>query len=379
MNTRRARHAVGFVFLLLGSLVGVWATRIPDIKQLLGLDDAAFGLLLLAMAIGAVIGIPISGYLMDRYGAAYITKVASVFILFVFSAIPLGASVLYLVPIIFIVGFCIGTLDVSMNGWGAEVEQALKQPVMSSYHGLFSLGAGLGAGGGALAIWLGFSVAVHFSSWCMLMALPLVLVLRTSWLSETRNEPDTKSPLFVFPKGALLFVAIMALIAALAEGAVTDWAALYQIQELGFESSLAAIGFAVFSVAMVVMRFVGDHLIARFGPVRVARISGIAAFVGASLLVWGDGIWMVWIGCAVMGLGNAVLFPLAMSRAAADPTMSKGAALASVAMLAYGAFLFGPPMLGFIADAMSLRASFAFVACLALLLPMLAGALKVAR
>ncbi|MEP3302378.1 MAG: MFS transporter, partial [Roseibium sp.] len=217
----------------------------------------------------------------------------------------------------------------------------------------------------------------HFAGWSLFMAIPLVFALRTPWASEKTGPGGKRPPFVAIPKGGLFFVGIMALIAALGEGAITDWAALYQIQELGFESSEAAVGFAAFSVAMVVMRFCGDQVIARFGAVPVARASGIAAAFGCVLLVWGQSIWMIWAGCVVMGLGNAVIFPLAMSRAAADPTMSKGAALASVATLGYGAFLFGPPILGFIGDAFSLRASFALVAMLALLIAGLAGALKV--
>ncbi|MEP4030177.1 MFS transporter [Roseibium polysiphoniae] len=377
MHIKRARHAVGIVFLLLGTLIGVWATRIPDFKLMLDVDESGFGLVLLAMALGAVLGFPIAGYLIDRFGAASMSKVFAVGILIGFAILPLGASVAVILPLMLVVGFCIGTLDVAMNGWGAEVEKELGRPVMSSYHGLYSLGAGFGAGAGALALWYDLDLLPHFAGWSFLMAIPLVFALRTPWASEKTGPGGKRPPFVAIPKGGLFFVGIMALIAALGEGAITDWAALYQIQELGFDSSEAAVGFAVFSVAMVIMRFCGDQVIARFGAVPVARASGIAAALGCALLVWGDSIWMIWAGCAVMGLGNAVIFPLAMSRAAADPTMSKGAALASVATLGYGAFLFGPPILGFIGDAFSLRASFALVAILALLIAGLAGALKV--
>ncbi|MDN3720871.1 MFS transporter [Roseibium salinum] len=141
--------------------------------------------------------------------------------------------------------------------------------------------------------------------------------------------------------------------------------------------SIAPTAFTVFSIAMVIMRLAGDRVIARYGPVPVARMSGVVALLGCLLLVSGYSLWVVWAGCFVMGLGYAVLFPLAMSRAASDPHMSKGAALAAVATLGYGAFLFGPPLLGFIGDAFSLRASFGAVAVLTLTLPFLAGALKV--
>ncbi len=379
MQAVKARRAVATIFFLLGTLIGIWASRIPDIKAILKLDEAGFGLVLLAMALGAFFAFPIVGRQIDRIGAARMARWLAVLTLVLFVSLAAGTTVWIMAPLAFAVGFFIGALDVAMNAWGAEVEQALRKPVMSSYHGLYSLGAGVGAAAGAGAIRLGLSVPQHFILWGLLMAVMLAFALRVPWTSERQTTAKGKAPLFAMPKGALFFVGIMALIAALGEGAVTDWAAVYQIEELGFGSSQAAIGFALFSGAMVIMRLSGDRLIARYGPVPVARVSGLAAAVGALFLVLGSHIWLIWIGCVVMGLGNAVIFPLAMSRAAADPVMSKGTALAAVATLGYGAFLFGPPVLGFIGTAVSLRAAFGVVAVLALFIFLLAGALKVEK
>ncbi|WP_417672221.1 MFS transporter [Roseibium sp.] len=375
----RARWAVAAVFFMLGSLIGAWAARIPDIKEILELDEAGFGGMLLIMALGAFVAFPFAGQLIDRRGAAIVTKAFVILTLAAFAGLCLGVNVWIMAPAMFFAGFCIGALDVSMNAWGTEVETALKRPVMSSYHGLYSMGAGAGAGAGAIALWAEVAVRGHFLIWTAVMGVLMIAMLRVGWTSDRISGPKTKAPIVAFPKGALFLAGLMALIAALGEGAVTDWAALYQIQELDIESSQAAIGFAVFSVAMVVMRLLGDNVIARFGAVPVARISGFAAFVGAGLLVVGIDIWVIWLGCAIMGLGNAVIFPLAMSRAAADPDMSKGAALASVATLGYGAFLFGPPVLGFVGELISLRAAFGIVAAAALLIVFLAGSLKVSK
>ncbi|ALV27169.1 MFS transporter [Pannonibacter phragmitetus] len=376
---RRARHAVGVVFFVIGTMIGVWASRIPDIKIILGVDESGFGMVLLVMASGAFISLPVTGRMVDVWGGARMAKVAVAVTLALFASLAFGTSVVVIAPLAFLFGFSMGCLDVSMNAWGVEVEQALGRPVMSSYHGLYSLGAGVGAGVGAVALKLDLTVPQHFLGWSVLLLAVVLWVHRTPWVSERAAKGSEKAPLFAIPRGALFFAGIMALVAALAEGAITDWAALYQIQELGFDSSTAAVGFAVFSVAMVVMRLSGDQLIARFGPVPVARISGLAAVSGAALLVMGGPVWVIWTACLIMGLGNAVIFPLAMSRAAAEPGTSKGAALASVATLGYGAFLFGPPVLGFIGHALSLRTSFLVVALLALLIPLLAGTLKVTR
>ncbi|GGB61795.1 putative transporter y4wD [Roseibium aquae] len=377
MPAIQARRAVGAIFFVLGAFLGAWASRIPDIKTMLGVNEAGFGLVLLVMACGAFVSFPFAGRWVDNHGASRVTKLMAPALLVMFVLLSFGATVPLMIPIAFLTGFCIGGLDVAMNGWGADVEKALARPVMSSYHGLYSLGAATGAAAGAGALWLGLPVVVHFGLWGLAMALLLAPALRVPWTSASKPRAAEKPPFLAIPKGTLFAVGLMALAAALAEGAITDWAALYQIKELGYSDTLAAIGFAVFSIAMVIMRFAGDRIVARHGAATVARVSGVGAVAGTALLVWAPGIWGVWIGCAIMGLGFAAIFPLAMSRAAADPDMSPGAAIASVATLGYGAFLLGPPLLGFVGQVLSLRMSFAVVMVLSLAIPFFASALNV--
>ncbi|WP_041375817.1 MFS transporter [Polymorphum gilvum] len=374
--TGRARLAVSAIFFVFGAVIGAWAARVPEIKAMLGLTEASFGLLLLLMAGGGILAFPLAGRAIDTLGAAPGAKAFAAAFLVMFTVLPFATEVWVMAPLLLLFGAAIGATDVAMNAWGAEVERAAGRPIMSSLHGLYSLGAGAGAGAGALTIWLGWSLPLHFWSSAAVLALsaaPLVLVPWTS----TRAGPQAKRPPFIaLPRGALLLVGGMAFCAAVGEGAVTDWAAIYQIQELGIAPSKAAIGFAVFSVAMVVMRLAGDKVIARFGQIATARASGLAAFAGGLLVVLGSDAWLIWTGCAILGLGYAVIFPIAFSRAASDPDMSPGAALAAVSTLGYGAFLMGPPLLGFIGEVLSLRAAFLLVAVLALLIAVLAQALK---
>ena len=373
-----ARRVVSAVFFMCGTFIGLWASRIPDIKAATGLSEGGFGILLLVMAVGALPAFPLAGALMDRKGSASVTKMSAIATVVAFALIGLAPSTPILTVTLFMGGFAIGALDVSMNGWGAEVEKRLERPIMSSYHGLFSLGAGAAAQAGGFAIEFGLSVTQHFCLWSALAIPILVWTLRQHWPhTETGARNEGKSPLFAIPKGALFLAGLIALVAALGEGAMTDWAALYQIYDLGYSEAIAPTAFTVFSVAMVIMRLAGDRVIALYGPVAVARASGLVASLGCLLLVSGLNIWTVWAGSFVMGLGYAVLFPLAMSRAASDPHMSTGQALAAVATLGYGAFLFGPPLLGFIGDLFSLRVSFGTVAILSLAIPLLAGSLKV--
>ncbi|MEL7528166.1 MAG: MFS transporter [Pseudomonadota bacterium] len=378
MQAIAARRVVSAVFFMCGTFIGLWASRIPDIKMATGLSEGWFGVLLLVLALGAFAAFPIAGAFIDKKGPASVTKASAVATVVTFTLVGLSPSVALLAVALFLAGFAFGSLDVSMNGWGAEVETVLAKPVMSSFHGLFSLGAGAAAAAGGLAIQLELSVARHFCLWAVISIPVLLWSLRQSWPQQSNpDDGGGKAPLFAIPRGALLLAGLIALIAALGEAAVTDWAALYQITDLRYEEAIAPTAFTVFSIAMVIMRLAGDRVIARFGPVPVARVSGLIAFLGGLLLVSGWNIATVWAGCFIMGIGYAVLFPLAMSRAAADRQISKGQALASVATLGYGAFLFGPPILGFIGQVFSLGVSFAVVAVLTLVIPFLAGSLKV--
>ena len=218
MQANRARRAVAAIFLFFGTFIGLWASRIPDIKRTLGLDDAQFGLLLLAMASGAVMSFPAAGRMVDRIGSAKTAKSLAFVTALTIVSLSLCESVWVMAPLVFITGWFIGILDVSMNGWGAEVEAKLGRPVMSSFHGVYSIGAGVGAAAGAGALRIGLSVPEHFIVWAIVVAGPLVYAALAPWLSPSNRKSETKTPLWAVPKGALFFVGIMALVAALGEG-----------------------------------------------------------------------------------------------------------------------------------------------------------------
>ncbi len=161
------------------------------------------------------------------------------------------------------------------------------------------------------------------------------------------------------------------------EGSVVDWSAVFLTSELGVGDARAALGFSVFSVVMVGMRLTVDRLITRFGPVMIARISGVSATIGLLLILSSNSLALALAGFALMGTGYAAIWPMAFTRAARDPVVPPGRAIARVATLGYGALLVAPPLIGFIAETLSLRAAFGVVAVLALLITFLAGVLRV--
>ncbi len=369
-----AWRAVAAMFILNGALFGIWASRIPAVRDRLELSHEALGYGLLFMAAGAVCSFPITGKLTDRFGAVAITRIIAVLYTASLILLAFANGFWALAAFLFVFGAFHGSMDVAMNAWAAEVEQAYDKPVMSSFHAMWSLGAGLGALSGYAAVQMGLSVVQHF-----LLAGGIVvgLALALSWVQWTsRRSEAKKGSVFALPSGALVLVGFTALCGALGEGAVADWSAIFLRDVTGAAESIAALGYAVFSVTMVLFRLAGGFVISRFGPVATARFGGICAALGVYTVVSASEAGLALAGFALMGLGYAVIMPLAFSRAANDPRVPPGQAIASVATLGYGGLLIGPPLIGFLAELMTLRLAFAVLLPLAVLIIVLAGALK---
>ena len=367
-------RAVAAMFLLNGALFGVWASRIPAVATAHDLNPGALGLLLLCLAGGAIAAFPLAGRAADRYGAALVTRTVAVAYALSLIAIAASPSVTMLAALLFVFGATHGAMDVAMNAWAAEVERAGGRPIMSSFHAMFSLGAGLGAATGYLAASVDLGVPAHFAGASIMLAALALAVAAIDWQSRTAPRDDG-APVFAVPKGPLLAVGVVAFCSALGEGAMADWSAIFLVSVAAVGDAQAALGFAVFSGAMVAMRLAGDRAVGYLGPTRTARYGGATAALGSLLAVLGGTFSTALAGFALMGLGYAVIFPLAFSRAANDAAAKPGAAIASVATLGYGGMLLGPPLIGFTADATSLRTAFLLLSGLALLITVLSGSL----
>lgn len=369
-----AWRAVAAMFILNGALFGIWASRIPAVRDHLGLTHEALGYGLLFMAAGAVCSFPVTGRLTDRFGAVVLTRIIAVLYTLSLILLAVADGFWVLAAFLFIFGAFHGSMDVAMNAWAAEVEQAYDKPVMSSFHAMWSLGAGLGALSGYGAVQAGWTVMQHF-----LLAGGVVvgLALALSWVRwSSRRASSPHGTVFALPSGALVLVGFTALCGALGEGAVADWSAIFLRDVTGAAESVAALGYAVFSVTMVVFRLLGGFVIARFGPVATARFGGACAALGVAVVVGSAGAGLALAGFALMGIGYAVIMPLAFNRAANDPNVPPGQAIASVATLGYGGLLIGPPLIGFLAEMLTLRLAFMALLPLAVLIVLLSGALR---
>ena len=355
---KNSRFAVSLIFAINGMVFGTWASRIPAIVDFHDLSPGSLGLLIFLAGLSAVIAFSIFGRAADRYGAAFITKRATLLLIpLTLIFIAYANSIWMLVFAVIFFGAIHGGDDVAMNAWAAEVEREYTRPVMSSFHAMWSLGAGIGAGLGSLLAFYEVGFKSHFS---LISIVIFVLALSAAVVpfESQKNKKEADSPFISIPKGSLLPVATITFFASLSEGAVADWSAIFLKSVASLNDGNAALGFTVFSVCMFSMRLLGDRISFILGPATAARYSGLVALTGSIILLVSDSFLLLLLGFGLIGLGIAVIIPLAFSRAGNDETISQGTAIASIATLGYGGMLLGPLFLGLIAEITSIKTSF---------------------
>lgn len=370
-----ARKAIYVTFFICGLVLAAWVSRIPAIKQQLGLNAGELGLVLMGGPIGLVLAMPLTGWLIARWGSRPVLTWAAMSNCAALPLLALAPNGWALGLALFVFGFANAAMDIAMNAQAVEVEKRHTRPIMSSFHALFSLGGLVGAAlGGAAAA--GGLAPLPFFAWTALV-MGLLMLAATRYLLEVR--PAASGPRFVWPRGALLGLGLIVFCTGLGEGAVADWSAVFMKHEMGTSEAVAALAFSAFSVAMVVGRLSGDALIHRFGPVTMARAGGLLAASGFITTLVTNRPEVAMLGFVLIGLGYCTLFPLVFSAAGRVPGVQPGVALASVATLGYLGFLSGPPLIGLVAQVTSLRVSFMAVAGLAVLISLLAGLLQVKK
>ncbi len=358
----RARAGVAAVFFLNGFGYGSWVPRIAEIQAKVGASDGQLGLALFMAAIGALIAMPLAGAAAHRYGSRTATAVTVACYGLSLPPLALAPSLIGLGVALLVTGAASGALDVSMNAQGVAVEKRYWRPIMSSLHGMFSLGAMAGAGATGLIAVLGLPLLPHFAGVCGLLLLISAAACRP--MLPAAAEAGSGGPGFARPSLGILLPGIVALAALLCEGAMADWSAVYLSSSLGAGTTTAAAAFAAFSMAMAAGRFTGDHLVARFGGDRVVRAGGALAAFGLGLsLVVGQPVVAV-IGFALVGAGLSCVFPVVLSSAARTPELPPSAAIAAVCTVGYFGFLLGPPAIGGLAEMIGLPGALGLVVLL---------------
>ena len=366
----RARLAVATLFLVNGMGFATWIPHIPFAQRKYGLDEATLGLTLLAIAAGAIITMPLTGGLIARWGSRLLCILSGIAFCLVIPSLLVFSSYPLFVCNLFLLGAFGGALDVAMNAHGVYVEGQYNKPIMSSFHGMFSVGGLVGAGiaGGLLA--LGWTPVEHMTVMSIILLLLTVGALRYLLPPEpvSVTEGETSAPLFALPRErTMIILATLALFIFMAEGAMADWTTVYLEAMPNTSASLAAVGFAVFSLTMAVGRLTGDVVVRAVGRVPMVRWGSALAMLGILLASLSTHPWPAIAGFALVGLGLSNVVPIIFSAAGYLSPSSPGRGIAAVTTAGYFGFLVGPPVIGLLAKLITLSGAFQLLAASLLL------------
>ena len=369
------RWAIAAMFGANGMVMGAWAPQIPLLLPRHRIDESTLGLLILGLGIGAVGSMLYSGRLIAAYGARRVVTVFGALLVPVLPMVVFAPNVALLALAMAAMGAVVGCMDVAMNANAVQVEQRLGRAIMSSSHGFWSLGGFVGGALGGLVlarIGAGGQALMVAGVVAVMVACAARFVIPDHAAPPVTDQPREKTALF--PRHAILWIlGAMALFSMVPEGAVLDWAALYLAEELDAGLATSGLAFGLFSATMAVMRFAGDGIRNRFGAVRTLRVSGLLGAAGMLMAALAPNDVMALAGFAISGLGVANTVPILFSAAGNQSGIAPGAGIATVTMLGYCGILVAPSSIGFIAEAVGFRVTYAALALLLLVVAALAG------
>ena len=358
-----SRLAVKIVFFLNGFVHANYFSRLPRIQEQFSIDNGVVGLVLLVSSIGALIAMPFTGWLIIRNGSRRITIFGIFFYCALIPFIPWMPSLWSLMVLFFILGVSSGMSDVAMNSQAVMVEKQMQKPIMTSFHALFSIGMALGAFAGAFFTKVGAGMFIHFAS-VSAISLVTVFMARYYLVHDKPQIKTTEEPAFRLPNAAMVSIGVIAFCSMLGEGAMADWSTNYMENIAKADHALAPIGLSAFALAMTIGRIFGDGARVKFGDRVLMVVCGIVATMGLSIVIIFSQPLIVIGGLFIVGIGLSTIVPIAYSIAGHTKDLPPGVGLAMVTTVGYSGFLFGPPIIGFIAQWENLRVALGLVALL---------------
>jgi MFS family permease len=362
----KQRIALSAIFFQSGLCFSSWASRIPHIKANFELSDSELGGVLLIRPLGALIGLPLSGFIVDRFGSKYSAIAGALAFSSSLVFIGLAPTLSFLIFSVFLFGIAANIINISINAQALQVQESFGKVIMASFHGVWSFAGFIGAAIGSLTIYLNLDLAIHF----LIIAgmVWLLLILCNGYLDDSKDSSASRKFAFEKPDPHLLKLGLVAFCGLICEGCMFDWSGVYFKQVVGVKEELVAVGYIAFMSTMSLGRFISDSFTNKYGSKTIIQASGIMIFSGLLIAVVFPHISTAIIGFFLVGAGTSSVIPLTYNEVGKNKKFTPGKALAMVATLGYLGFLLGPPAIGFIADLLSLQASFTLVAIIGLVI-----------
>lgn len=343
VKRRRQRWILTAFFLLSGLITASWSSRIPDIQHKLQLDNRSLGTVLFAVPAGLVIGMLLAGRLVARWGTRPVMRTGCIVLAIVLTGIAFTTTTLQLMAVLFLLGLTRTIFNLSINTGAVELQKSYEQPIVSRFHGIWSLACLLAAGIGTWMIVQDIKPLYHFA---IITGVAVVLTFILLRKRSKRFPPNERRPLFVKPDKPLFLLGLIALCAMLTESAMFDWSVNYFDKVVKADKTFVTAGYTCFIGAMAFGRLAGDRLIERFGIYRMLSVNGVCMAVGLLLAALFPRLVTASVGFLLIGFGDSMLVPIIYVLASQSKKMSSSYALQAVTMIGYGGFLIGPLFIG---------------------------------
>ncbi len=360
------RIFLSLFFFLSGFSFSTWASRIPTIKMAFDLNEAELGSILLAMPVGSLLGLPISGWLVSKYNSRVPLIIGFALNTFALALIGMAHNVFTLVVAVLLFSFTTRIYNISVNTQAISLQKFYKHKIMGSFHGFWSTGGIFGILFSTLMLNLGTSIQIHFIM-VGVVALILTLVSYQYLLKNDRAEKGNKI-IIGKPDPYIFYLGVVAFLSAICEGGMFDWSGIYFQQILHVE--IFTYGYLIFMTFMAASRFLSDKIIAIIGMPNTYIMSAACIVSGIAMAVIIPTFWTAMIGFSLVGFGTAAIIPMSYALAGASRKYSPGMAVSIIATYSITGMLLGPPLIGYLAHAFNLRVSFViFGLCGLMLIP----------
>jgi len=376
-DRKRTRIAVSALYFSMGLMFSSWASRIPDIKTSLQLNDALFGSILFAMPVAQFIMMTFSGRLVTRFGSRNVLLFALPLYSLFLSNIGLVKEGWQLAVALFLFGLAGNLCNISVNTQGIAAERLYQRPIMASFHGAWSIAGFTGAGIGLAMINLKMLPYWHFVT--VILTTWIIILFNHKYLVKGRSMVNPGLPkrrFFNRPDKELVQLGIIAFCSMASEGMMFDWSGLYFKDVVRAPDSLVNLGFTMYMIMMAAGRFLADYVISKIGRKRLMQVCGIMITTGLYTAVLFPYMIPSTLAFMLVGLGVSSMIPSVYSAAGRHEKVPPGIALATVASVGFLGFLMGPPMIGYIAQLAGLRYSFAVIGIFGLGITLMVSRIK---
>lgn len=375
---KRVRLATSLFFFGMGFCFSTWASRIPDIKSMLHLSEAALGTMLFALPIGQLVAMPFSGRIVTKYGSRNISILGLLLYAFCLTLLGLATVNWQLALGLFLFGFFGNFCNIAVNTQGVYTQQLFDKPIIGSFHGSWSLAGFCGALVGLLMLAFELSPLQHFA---VAFGFVLVLVLTNyKFMIKAKSKQEEEKSGYSFfknPDKTLLLLGVVCFCGMASEGIMFDWSGVYFKEIVKAPGALVVLGYTTFMISMASGRFLSDILVAKFGPRAVLIISGLVISSGLYMAVLLPYLIPCMIAFMLVGFGVSNVVPIIFNLAGNNENVPTGIALTIVTSISFLGFLIGPPLIGFIAELTNLKYSFAIIGVFGIFISILVSRLKI--